>query len=312
MSNILVIRGGAIGDFILTLPAIRLLREGLPTTPNIEILGYRPVIALAGAAGLADATRSMEHAALANFFVPGAKLDPQWMNYFRSFDVVVSYLFDPDGFFEANIRATGVETYIPWSGKVDPSLGIHASLQLAKPLESLALYLDDPAALLNIPPAAKTTTTTPGSPLFAVHPGSGSPSKNWGYENWIAVCSTILSELPSAHFLFVTGEAEHETLPALTALLDTAKIPHTSLHALPLTELAGHLTSASAFLGHDSGIGHLASALSLPSALVFGPTDPTIWAPTNPATTTIQAPDKNLASLLPPQVAATALSLISS
>lgn len=309
MSKILVIRGGAIGDFILTLPAIRLLREGLPTTPHIEVLGYKPVIELAEAAGLADATRSMEHAALANFFVPGAKLDPHWMNYFRSFDVVVSYLFDPDGFFAANIKATGVETYLPWTGKVDPALGTHASRQLAEPLESLALYLEHPAAELSLP-APASRLAPDASPLVALHPGSGSPSKNWGYENWVAVCTGILAQHPGAHFIVVTGEAEHETLTELETLLTSAAIPYTSLHSLPLTELASQLSTATAFIGHDSGIGHLAASLSLPTTLVFGPTDPKIWSPQNQSVHIIQAPEKNLAVLTPAEVTTTALTLL--
>ena len=40
MNRILVIRGGAIGDFILTLPALKLLREAYPHA-RLEILGYR-------------------------------------------------------------------------------------------------------------------------------------------------------------------------------------------------------------------------------------------------------------------------------
>ena len=46
MSRILVIRGGAIGDFILTLPAINLLRDSFPES-LLEILGYQHIIALA-------------------------------------------------------------------------------------------------------------------------------------------------------------------------------------------------------------------------------------------------------------------------
>jgi len=44
--RILVIRGGAIGDFVLTLPAIRLLRENFPHA-HLEILGYKHIVALA-------------------------------------------------------------------------------------------------------------------------------------------------------------------------------------------------------------------------------------------------------------------------
>ena len=40
MKRILVIRGGAIGDFILTLPAVKLLRDNFPSA-HIEILGYK-------------------------------------------------------------------------------------------------------------------------------------------------------------------------------------------------------------------------------------------------------------------------------
>ena len=46
MNRILVIRGGAIGDFILTLPALKALRDAYPHA-QIEILGYKHIAALA-------------------------------------------------------------------------------------------------------------------------------------------------------------------------------------------------------------------------------------------------------------------------
>ena len=115
--RILVIRGGAIGDFVLTLPAIKLLRENFPTA-HLEILGYRHIIALAENRFYADATRSIEYAALARFFIPGAELDPELVEYFASFQQVVSYLFDPDQFFEDNVRRCGVKNFLPASPKL--------------------------------------------------------------------------------------------------------------------------------------------------------------------------------------------------
>jgi ADP-heptose:LPS heptosyltransferase len=44
--RILVIRGGAIGDFILTLPALKALRNTYPDA-HIEILGYKHIAVLA-------------------------------------------------------------------------------------------------------------------------------------------------------------------------------------------------------------------------------------------------------------------------
>jgi heptosyltransferase-2 len=37
----------------------------------------------------------------------------------------------------------------------------------------------------------------------------------------------------------------------------------------------------SIFIGHDSGISHLAAAARANCILLFGPTDPNVWAPRN-------------------------------
>ena len=66
MNRILVIRGGAIGDFILTLPAIRALREAYPSA-RLELIGYKHIAALAES-DYADAVRSIEYGALSGFF----------------------------------------------------------------------------------------------------------------------------------------------------------------------------------------------------------------------------------------------------
>jgi len=48
------------------------------------------------------------------------------------------------------------------------------------------------------------------------------------------------------------------------------------------------------FVGHDSGISHLAAAAGATCILLFGPTDPAIWAPLNDNAHVIQAPDGDL------------------
>ena len=49
---------------------------------------------------------------------------------------------------------------------------------------------------------------------------------------------------------------------------------------LPLPQLAA-LLEHSIFVGHDSGISHLAAAVGANCILLFGPTNPDIWAPKN-------------------------------
>ena len=49
-----------------------------------------------------------------------------------------------------------------------------------------------------------------------------------------------------------------------------------------LYELACWLASARLFMGNDSGITHLAAATGAPVVVLFGPTDPAVWAPRGP------------------------------
>jgi heptosyltransferase-2 len=45
------------------------------------------------------------------------------------------------------------------------------------------------------------------------------------------------------------------------------------------------------FIGHDSGISHLAAAAGALCILLFGWTDPTIWAPANEGVNVLRAPE---------------------
>ena len=84
MDRILVIRGGAIGDFILTLPALRALRQARPNA-HIEILGYRRIAALAENRFYAQAVRSIEYGPLPGFFAKNSELPGEYGRLFCEF-----------------------------------------------------------------------------------------------------------------------------------------------------------------------------------------------------------------------------------
>ena len=54
------------------------------------------------------------------------------------------------------------------------------------------------------------------------------------------------------------------------------------------------LAGARGYLGHDTGISHLAAACGVDCVLLFGPTEPAVWAPRNPGVTVLRAPDGRL------------------
>lgn len=297
--RVLVIRGGAIGDFIVALPVIRLLRQNIPQA-HIEVMGYSGIVELAVKAGLADATRSLGDRRMAMLYAKGAALDPALADYFRSFNLVVSYLFDPDGILRENMEKLGVRLLIDFPKLIAPGEG-HASQQLAKPLEKLAMFLEEPEWRKTLFAKARSYSK---SKRIVIHPGSGSTTKNWPAQNWLRLADEIIATHPQTEIIFITGEAEVErgTLPQ--------DIPFRRWQNLSLTDLVDHLHTCDLFLGHDSGISHLASACGVPSLLLFGPTDPSTWAPPQPTVRVIRAPHSDLNRLPYQAVRDTVFSMI--
>jgi heptosyltransferase-2 len=300
--KILVIRGGAIGDFVLTLPAIKLLRDNFPAV-HLEILGYPHIVSLAAGRYYADAIRSIEYSAMAGFFVPNSELAPDLAEYFSSFQQVISYLYDPDGFFEANLRRAGVKNLLCAHPLVGP--GSHAARQLAQPLEQLALFLEEPVA--EIFPSetdrqfAAEFLGPINRPVVAIHPGSGSARKNWPIERWQELAGKLLGQKPQPLLLLVGGEADEGPVRKLKAHLagehpDSAGSLRLALN-LPLPHLAALLQRASLFLGHDSGVSHIAAAVKTPSILLFGPTDPEVWAPQGAHVRVVAASNGDLSTI---------------
>jgi heptosyltransferase-2 len=290
MNRILVIRGGAIGDFVLTLPAIKLLRDGFPNA-HLEILGYKHIAALAEKRFYADAIRSLESGELARFFAKDSELPPEWTNYFSSFDLVVSYLFDPDNIFENNLKRAGTKTFLAGPSKLDNRE--HAAMQLARPLAALGLNLSDPTSRLYPSDAdralATSKSTNSGSDALVLHPGSGSETKNWPIESWQQLGDALLAE--GRNLLVIVGEADEDRASRLTAAWEGKAVQF--LRNLPLTQLAA-LCEGAFYLGHDSGISHIAAAAGAKCVLLFGWTDPAIWAPANPDVTVLRAPERKM------------------
>ncbi len=302
MKRILIIRGGAIGDFILTLPALSTLREGYPSS-HIEILGYAHIAALADKRLYADAVRSIEYGALSRFFARGAELPPALADYFARFDLIISYLFDPDRIFQTNLERAGADTIITGPAKIVP--GCHAALQLGRPMiEDLQLDLDEAGGNIFSSPGDKNHADEflrgMARPIIALHPGSGSEKKNWPLEHWRELTTRLLADEGFiGSVLFVVGEADQAQREGLESL---GKNPRVRFACnLPLPELAAILAQA-VFAGHDSGISHLAAAAGAKCLVLFGPTDADVWAPIGANVTIIRAPTRAIEDIAMPEV----------
>ena len=273
MSKILVIRGGAIGDFILTLPVLSALRQQFPNA-KLEVLGYPRIAQLAVAGGLADAVRSIEARPLAGFFARGGILEPELQEYFASFAIIISYLYDPDGIFEANVRRSCKGQFIAGPHRPDESRHEHATAVFLGPLRRLAIFDADVVPRLTV--SQRRTSVSSRSNCIAIHPGSGSEKKNWALEKWVELARELLSK-KNVSLLVAGGEADGRKIDALKAGLPRERLE--IAFNLPLPILAQRLVECSLFIGHDSGITHLAAGVGVPVIALWGETSEDVWGP---------------------------------
>ena len=283
------------------MPALRALRVAHPKA-GIEILGYSHIAAIADKRFYADAVRSIEYAVLSRFFARKAELPSELRDYFAGFDLILSYLYDPDGIFEENLRRCGAENILRGPTKIVS--GLSAAEQLAQPLQSIGITVTDLTPKIFPSPEdwefASQFLKNCEVPILAIHPGSGSERKNWPIENWIELIRALLNRIATSRrrfgsVLIVSGEADENARKRLrTSFGNESRIRFA--HQLPLPHL-GALLAQSTFIGHDSGISHLAAAAGARSIVLFGPTEASVWAPRNKGVSVLIAPNEDLAQL---------------
>jgi len=283
-ARLLVLRGGAVGDFVVTLPALHALRRRWPDA-HIEVIGYPHVAQLAVWMGLANRIRSLDEARIARYFADNAQIRDEDQIFFSSFDIVINYLHDPEKILHDNLKRCGVPVLIQASPLIRDR---HAVDHLMQPLESLAIYPDEKSAAGGFP----ELLASPAEPWIALHPGSGGKKKCWPIDSFISLARRLQDTFGQPP-VFITGDVERELIPDLEARLS----PFPRWHQQPLTKLAAKLATASAFIGNDAGITHLAAAVGTPTLALFGPTDPALWGPRGKRVSILTAPGGNMADL---------------
>jgi ADP-heptose:LPS heptosyltransferase len=115
--------------------------------------------------------------------------------------------------------------------------------------------------------------------LLLVHPGSGSPRKNW--EGFHELIGTLQ---PDWRPVIVLGAAELERGGS-----EWGNVPRIENESL--RRLAALLSRADAYVGNDSGVRHLSAAVGTPTLALFGPSDPATWAPRGSMVRVLAAPE---------------------
>jgi ADP-heptose:LPS heptosyltransferase len=283
--SILVIHQGALGDFILALPALDTLRKAFPQAKSV-IMGYPRILELVKRRFYAEEILSIDQKGMATFFVREGSLDVGLSQFFKTFDLIVVFGRDGEGTIIGNLkrvcqgRILPIHSFPPWEEKV------HLTDYLLKQFAQHGFPTSTSSPKLHLKELDREwakdfwknqgVTSDERAKVIILHPGSGSKKKVWPLHQFFNLARTLRNHLDSK-ILIVLGPAEgletqkiFERMEANSFILGKG---------LTLLQLASVMEGCWFFIGNDSGISHMATALGLPTMVIFGPTDERVWSP---------------------------------
>ena len=253
---VVFLRGGGLGDFILTLPLVKLAYQ---RGHSVRLYGRSHYLKLLDSKWSwiepldIDELNGKPPPNIVDAAVVSFWNDKKWKEEMEEAGAKQSYVIDPrpqagDSFLMQACRKLGWE--LPANYMTDPILGDHWNGQ---------------------------------DRTYWIHPGSGGLNKNLPMVDFLARAQDWLESRPDREVIFSFGEADQD----LKDKLSLHKISQNSrVHIVEpktVVELKNQLlTRADQYLGNDSGPGHLAANLGIPTEIWFRCTDANVWKPTGP------------------------------
>ncbi len=310
LDEILVVRLTSLGDVLMSLPAVKALKEGLPGTriswlvegSVAELLSCQQFVdrvvrfprdlvmrnlrAGSGFQALRDLgtflgdLRAREYDALVDFhgILKSAMLDRaararKRIGFSRRFAKEGSWLAYHERVDGADSRLHKVERNM----LLVRHLGIEArvpQVELVAP-QSAEDYVKDLLAEHAVQP-----------PIIALFPfcSKGSAFKRWELSRYAELVRLMKESIP-ATVLILWGPGEEEEA---RRLCDTAGAGVVLPANLNVAQLCAVLKRADLYVGGDTGVMHLAAFSGIPVVAIFGPTDPKVNAPYGPAHTVVR------------------------
>ena len=282
--NVLIFHLGALGDFVLTWPLALALGRLYPQS-RIFYVTHHGKGRLAEKALRIDSTDI--EAGWHSLFSENAALPAPAEKLLSSAHTVVSFLSSGDDAWARNIRRIAADSnfvHLQPPTLSTPPAGEHAAEFITR---QLAPWPALQTAVRQIQKSIAdrgigSRTAEDGS--VVIHPGSGAAFKCWPIHCFIELAQRLVSQGRSVKF--VIGEVEAERWSADT--LDQLRAAGNLEQPTDPVDLWKIISTASLFIGNDSGPAHLAGMAAIPTVVLFGPTRPEIWKPLGPKVSAIR------------------------
>jgi len=284
--NVLIFHSGALGDFVLTWPLALALGRLFPQS-RIYYVTHGQKGALAEKVLRVESMDAEVgwHPLFAE--APSPALSERPTKLLAAAQYLFTFVASPDSAWVRNVRAAAPEAQVlTLSQNPPPEYPGHQSDYLLDQFKPLPACQEAVRQMLRSV-EQRGVTATPAMRAdgpVVLHPGSGSPGKCWPVEGFVQLAKRLSGDGRRVRILL--GEVEQERWPR--ADVDALAAVGEVRQPATLLELSDSLNGASAFVGNDSGPGHLAGVLALPTVSLFGPTDPGRWKPLGPRVRTLR------------------------
>ena len=261
--RLVILRALGLGDFLTAVPALRALAAAFPGHERLLVAPrwLEPLAGLIG--GAVDALLDAE----GRTAVPAVLPVPA-----HGADVAVN-LHGRGPQSHAALRATRPGRLIAFAadGVQGPAwrAGEHEVARWCRLLDESGIPADPGALDLDAPPGAWSHGAT------VLHPGAAAPARRWPLERWAAVARA--ERAAGRDVLLSAGPGEEEAAAAVAA--DAALGPGAVRTGGDVADLTRLVAGAGRVACADTGVAHLATALRVPSVVLFGPTSPAEWGP---------------------------------
>jgi len=297
--NLLVIDFGQLGDVVMSLPALRAVREKFPHA-RITVAAGTPSSQIVELSGYADEIIAVDRVALRDGFIP--------LSIVRIWNVIkdirrrdFDFVIDLHSFSETNLMGflSGAANRL-FARRPGRSLDFLANFNPKPPVDRndpdqhlVDRYLDvlkplgiaDVARIPVMTPRAKDNRgidamlkkakAESGTPLVGLFPGAGHPGRAWPLDKWGGLADFLLRNDGVRPVVFI-GPEERAGAQEMRRLFPSATI---FLEKLSIGELAAAQARLAVFVSNDTGPVHIAAAVGVPIVVLIGRPTPHAYIP---------------------------------
>jgi heptosyltransferase II len=267
--KILIITLSNIGDVILTLPAMDILRRDFPAAEFMVLTGAK-------AAGIFKHDPKVH---LVVYDKHSSVIEQFKLTRFlrrKNYDLLVDFRHTGFPLFLRSRVKTSLFTKIP------PNI-LHKKAQHLFWLKTVHDFSKEAAAeSIFIRPEDREYIelvlgrSAPGQKLVVISPGAANEWKRWTKREFAEVADQLIDEF-RVKVVLVGGADDRPVVQDIAGLMRNHPLDLSGKTSLK--QLAALLQKASLVVSCDSGVMHMASYLNVPVLAIFGPTDPNKYGP---------------------------------